>query len=91
MTNWELSGARASAVVRYFIAQHKYDPKSLYAAGFADTQPVASNETPEDRSMNRRVDIKILYDTPSDFVPSDKTATEKEAPDTEAPKTEPKP
>jgi chemotaxis protein MotB len=91
MTNWELSSARASAVVRYFITQHKYDPKSLYAAGFADTQPVASNETPEDRSMNRRVDIKILYDTPTDFVPSDNTATEKEAPETEAPQSEPKP
>ncbi|NBW80336.1 hypothetical protein EBR21_01150, partial [bacterium] len=34
MTNWELSSARASAVVRYFIAQHKYNPRTLYAAGF---------------------------------------------------------
>ncbi|MEY2988327.1 MAG: hypothetical protein RJB13_1848 [Pseudomonadota bacterium] len=69
MTNWELSSARASAVVRYLIENHKFTPQSLYAAGFADTQPVASNETPEDRSMNRRVDVKILYDTPTDFVP----------------------
>lgn len=71
MTNWELSASRASAVVRYFIAQHKYNPKSIYAAGFADTHPVASNDTPQDRSMNRRVDIKILYDTPTDYVPDD--------------------
>jgi chemotaxis protein MotB len=68
MTNWELSASRASAVVRYLITQHKFDPKTIYAAGFADTQPIASNDTPEDRSMNRRVDIKILYDTPSDYV-----------------------
>lgn len=74
MTNWELSAARASAVVRHFISQHKYNPKSIYAAGFADTQPVASNETPQDRSMNRRVDIKILYDTPADYVPTEETA-----------------
>ncbi|NBO38270.1 hypothetical protein EBU99_06780 [bacterium] len=71
MTNWELSAARASAVVRYFIDQHKYNPQTIYAAGFADTKPVASNTTPEDRSMNRRVDIKILYDTPTDFVPDE--------------------
>lgn len=91
MTNWELSSARASSVVRYFIAQHKYNPKSIYAAGFADTQPVASNDTPQDRSMNRRVDIKILYDTPTDFVPSEdaneqsaeEPANQPQAPDAE--------
>ena len=71
MTNWELSSARASAVVRHFIDKHKYNPQTIYAAGFADTKPVASNTTPEDRSMNRRVDIKILYDTPTDFVPDE--------------------
>lgn len=71
MTNWELSSARASAVVRYLIESHKFNPQGLYASGFADTRPVASNETPEDRSMNRRVDVKILYDTPTDFVPED--------------------
>jgi chemotaxis protein MotB len=74
MTNWELSASRASSVVRHFISKHQYNPKSIYAAGFADTQPVASNETPKDRSMNRRVDIKILYDTPTDFVPSETPA-----------------
>lgn len=71
MTNWELSAARASAVVRYFIEKHKFNPQTIYAAGFADTRPVASNATPEDRSMNRRVDIKILYDTPTEFVPDE--------------------
>lgn len=79
MTNWELSSARASAVVRYLIQNHKFNPQSMYAAGFADTQPVASNETPEDRSMNRRVDVKILYDTPSNFVPEEpKSETDSE-------------
>jgi len=79
MTNWELSSARASAVVRYLIQNHKFNPQSMYAAGFADTQPVASNETPEDRGMNRRVDVKILYDTPSNFVPEEpKSETDSE-------------
>jgi chemotaxis protein MotB len=85
MTNWELSAARASSVVRHFISKHQYNPKSIYAAGFADTQPVASNDTPQDRSMNRRVDIKILYDTPTDFVPSDDTAPAAESENTEQP------
>jgi chemotaxis protein MotB len=76
MTNWELSAARASAVVRYFIDKHKYNPQTIYAAGFADTKPVASNTTPEDRSMNRRVDLKILYDTPTDFVPDEPRKTD---------------
>jgi chemotaxis protein MotB len=58
-------------VVRYFIEKHKFNPQTIYAAGFADTRPVASNTTPEDRSMNRRVDIKILYDTPTEMIPDE--------------------
>ncbi|MBM3381033.1 MAG: hypothetical protein FJY29_01150 [Betaproteobacteria bacterium] len=71
MTNWELSSARASAVVRYFIDKHQFNAQTIYAAGFADTKPVAANNSAEDRSMNRRVDIKILYDMPSDYVAED--------------------
>lgn len=73
MTNWELSSARASAVVRYLIDKHQYQKESIYAAGFAETHPVASNDSPENRSLNRRVDIKILYDNPGEYVgPQDK-------------------
>lgn len=71
MTNWELSAGRAAQVVRYFIERHKFDPQKIYAAGFADTQPVATNDTPDNRALNRRVDIKILYDTPSDAYPEE--------------------
>ena len=70
MTNWELSAGRAAQVVRYLIDRHRFDSKMIYAAGFADTHPVASNDTPENRSLNRRVDIKILYDQPSEEVPA---------------------
>lgn len=67
LTNWELSSSRASAVVRYLISKHDFEPKAIYAAGFADTIPVATNDSPENRSLNRRVDIKILYDNPAEY------------------------
>jgi chemotaxis protein MotB len=59
-TNWELSTARATTVVRYLIDQGGVDRQSLSAVGYAETHPVASNETDEGRSANRRIEI-ILY------------------------------
>lgn len=59
-SNWELSSARASSVVRYFIDRHQLNPASLVAVGYGSTQPLSNNETPEGRSQNRRVDI-VLY------------------------------
>jgi chemotaxis protein MotB len=47
-------------VVRYFIDRHQFNPTSLVAVGYASTQPIATNDTAEGRSKNRRVDI-ILY------------------------------
>ncbi|MFL5826443.1 MAG: flagellar motor protein MotB [Thermoleophilaceae bacterium] len=66
-TNWELSTARASTVVRYFIRAGV--PQSrLGAAGYADLHPVASNSSENGRSRNRRVEVVLLrlnqgYDT----------------------------
>jgi chemotaxis protein MotB len=62
-SNWELSGARASSVVRLFIA-NGVDPRRLTAAGYADERPVADNATPEGRARNRRVAITIESRTP---------------------------
>jgi chemotaxis protein MotB len=59
-SNWELSTARASMVIRYFIENFDIDPMRLSAAGYGEYRPVASNDTPEGRSLNRRVDIVIL-------------------------------
>lgn len=59
-SNWELSGARASSIVRYFIQQHDFKANALVAVGYGDTQPLADNRTPEGRSRNRRVDL-IIY------------------------------
>ena len=58
-SNWELSTARASSIVRYFIAKG-INPERLKASGYADTKPIASNATPEGRAQNRRVEIVIL-------------------------------
>ncbi len=58
-SNWELSTARAGAIVRYLIAKG-ISPERLKASGYADTRPIASNATPEGRAQNRRVEIVIL-------------------------------
>jgi len=61
-SNWELSTARATTVLRSFIEEHGIAPDRLQAAGYADTQPVAGNDTPEGRAANRRVEIVVLGD-----------------------------
>ncbi len=59
-SNWELSTARATGVVRSFIDDCGIEPARLTASGLADTRPVASNETEEGRSMNRRIEIRLV-------------------------------
>lgn len=58
-SNWELSSARASSVVRLFIEQGIAAGR-LKAVGHADNAPVAANDTPEGRVRNRRVTITVL-------------------------------
>jgi chemotaxis protein MotB len=62
-TNWDLSAARAIAVVRYLVAQG-IDPYQLSAVAFGQYHPVASNETPQGRAQNRRINIVIQDQTP---------------------------
>ena len=57
-SNWELSTARATDVVRYLAAQG-VPANELSAQGFGDSRPVASNDTPQGRAKNRRVEIVI--------------------------------
>ncbi|HVW32272.1 MAG TPA: flagellar motor protein MotB [Acidimicrobiia bacterium] len=61
-SNWELSTARATTVLRELIERHGIDPGRLQAAGYADERPVASNATPEGRAANRRVELVVLAD-----------------------------
>ena len=56
--NWELSAIRATTVLRYLIEEMVSEDR-LTAAGFADLMPVASNDTPEGRRKNRRVEFVL--------------------------------
>ncbi len=59
-SNWELSVRRATNVVRYLIEEKGFDPENLSAAGYAEYRPLRPNDTPENRALNRRVDIVIM-------------------------------
>lgn len=59
-SNWELSSARASAIIRYFISRFNFTPSLFSAVGFANTRPIGDNATPTGRAKNRRVEILIL-------------------------------
>lgn len=59
-SNWELSTARAIAMLEAFRTRFQVPVKGLEVAGYADTFPLESNDTPEGRSKNRRVDVVIL-------------------------------
>jgi len=63
-SNWELSTARASIVLRYLAERHAMDLTRMSAAGYADQRPVATNATGAGRGQNRRVDIAILAENP---------------------------
>jgi len=57
-TNWELAGARAASVVRLFNSSG-LPAKRLLAVSMADVRPVASNDSPEGRARNRRIEIRL--------------------------------
>jgi len=59
-SNWELSTARAAAVVRFLIDQGNLIPENIEAAGHSFFKPVAGNDTPDGRAQNRRVEIAIV-------------------------------
>ncbi len=59
-SNWELSTARATTVLRELVERHGIAPGRLQAAGYADQRPVEGNETTEGRTANRRVEIVVL-------------------------------
>ena len=59
-TNWELSAARATAVVRFLQEKGEIEPERLTASGFSYYKPVASNESEEGRKQNRRIEIMLM-------------------------------
>lgn len=62
-SNWELSAARASSVVRLFVETGVAAPR-LTAVGYGDNRPVRPNDGPENRARNRRVTVMILSAAP---------------------------
>lgn len=58
-SNWELSTARATEVIHFFIDEQNLDPKRLAATGYGEFHPVASNNTEAGKMKNRRVEIVI--------------------------------
>ena len=59
-TNWELSTARATAVVRFLQEKGSIAPERLTASGFSFYKPVAANDTEEGRRQNRRIEIIMV-------------------------------
>jgi chemotaxis protein MotB len=64
-SNWDLSTARATTVAKLLLDDCGVDPKRVSIAGYAQYHPTASNDTPEGRKANRRVDIVVV----STFLP----------------------
>ncbi len=58
-SNWELSTARAISVARYVFQKGNLEPSRFTVAGYGEHHPVATNETPEGRQKNRRVEILL--------------------------------
>jgi len=59
-TNWELSTARATNVVRYIVETQNMDPSKITATGNGEFRPLDDNDTVEGRQKNRRIEIKVL-------------------------------
>lgn len=59
-SNWELSTARATHVVHYMVNEENIDPERVSAVGYGEFRPIATNDTAEGRSQNRRVEIYFV-------------------------------
>ncbi len=68
-TNWELSAIRATNVLRYLVEENGIDGNRISSSGYSYHRPIAPNDTPENKQMNRRVDIVILKSIYEDMEP----------------------
>jgi chemotaxis protein MotB len=59
-SNWELSAARATRIVRYLINRHGINSERLVAVAYGDQRPIASNDSEAGRSKNRRIEIMMV-------------------------------
>jgi chemotaxis protein MotB len=54
-SNWELSTARATNIVKFLVKEKTFSPEKLSAVGYGEYKPLGPNDTPEGRNKNRRV------------------------------------
>lgn len=59
-SNWELSGARSSRVIQFLVTNNNFSESRFSSVGYGDTRPIAKNDSQENWSKNRRVEIVIL-------------------------------
>src|ERR1700733_12731752 len=59
-SNWELSTARATEMIRTLIMKYGFAPQRLSAGGYGEYHPIASNGTEAGRALNRRVDVVVV-------------------------------
>jgi len=65
-SNWELSSARATSVVRYMQDHAGIEPWFLSATGYSEYHPVVENTDKESRCLNRRIELILIYTTSKD-------------------------
>jgi len=70
-SNWELSAVRATTVLRYLVSNDGLSENRLSATGYADTKPVAPNDTAAHRQQNRRVEVVVLSNLLSGLTDAD--------------------
>jgi len=58
-SNWDLSSARSASVADYILESSGLQPGNVSVAGFADSKPIASNDTSEGRARNRRIEVLV--------------------------------
>ena len=58
-SNWDLSSARSAAIADYILATTNLNAGNVSVAGFADSKPIESNDTPEGRARNRRIEVIV--------------------------------
>ncbi|KNF08822.1 motility protein B [Gottschalkia purinilytica] len=68
-TNWELSATRATNVLRYLVENEQIDGNRISSAGYSYYRPVTTNDSPENKAKNRRVDLVILKSMYSETEP----------------------
>ena len=58
-SNWDLSSARSASVANYLLNNTPVEPGRVTITGFADSQPIADNTTPDGRAKNRRIEVIV--------------------------------